>query len=158
MAIIVFPIGANAQYKLIQDSVIAINDLEYGYTITNKQTKEDYERYEIRFFINNTGCTKYISNRTNLSFNSRAANIIADFSCINATGKRLTNKSKTLTARNWNYTINESISKELAGRTVLIGYVIGKGETISGTEVILTPKGEFPVIQVSPIQIREINN
>ncbi len=156
--VIIFSNGTNAQFKLVKDSVTFINDMEYGYTITNIQSKEDYERYEVRFFITNIGCTKYISKRTNISFNSRAANIIADFSCINATGKRLTNKGKTLTARDWNYTINESISKELLGKSLQLGYIIGKGETVSGTEIILTPKGEFPIVQVSPVPFREINN
>lgn len=156
--VIVSSIKVNAQNKLVKDSAIIINDMEYGYTITNIQTKDDYERYEVRFFVHNTGCSKYISNRANFSFNSRAANIIADFNCLNATGKRLTNKGKTLTARDWNYTINESISKELAGKSVQLGYILGKGETVSGTEIILTPKGEFPIVQVSPVQIREINN
>ena len=153
-----FSIGANAQYKLVRDSAIFINDMQFGYTINNVQSKEDYERYEVRFFVINSGCTKYIPLRTIISFSSRSANTIAEFSCINATGKRLTNKGKSLSARDWNFSINEATSKELSGKTIQLGYVIAKGETIGGTEIILTPKGEFPIVQVSPIQIREINN
>jgi len=153
-----FSIGANAQYKLVKDSAITINELQYGYTITNIQTKDDYERYEIRFFITNTGCAKYIPIRSIISFNSRAANVIGEFSCINATGKRLTNKGKSLTARDWNFSINDAISKELSGKTIQLGYVVARGETVAGSEIILTPKGELPIVQVSPVQIREINN
>jgi hypothetical protein len=152
-----FTLVVKAQNKLVKDSAITINDMQYGYTITNIQSKEDYERYEVRFFVINTGCAKYISNRNNISFNSRPVNIIADFSCLNATGKRLTNKGKTLMARDWNFIMNESISKDLAGKSVQLGYVIARGETVSGTEIILTPKGEFPLVQVTPVQIREIN-
>ncbi len=153
-----FSFGANAQFKLVKDSATFINDIEFGYTITNIQTKEDYERYEVKFFVTNTGCTKYIAARPNNLFSSRAANTVAEFSCINATGKRLTNKGKSLSARDWNYNITENVSKELSGKTIQLGFVFAKGETISGTEIILTPKGEFPIVQVSPVPIREINN
>jgi hypothetical protein len=153
-----FSKGTIAQIKLVRDSATYINDMGYGYTINNIQSKDDYERYEIRFFVTNTGCAKYIPARANLSFNMKAPNIIADFSCINATGKRLTNKGKSIGARDWNFSVNETMSKELAGKTIQLGYVIAKGETIGGTEIILTPKGELPIIQVSPIPIREINN
>ena len=44
-----FSFGANAQFKLVKDSATFINDIEFGYTITNIQTKEDYERYEVKF-------------------------------------------------------------------------------------------------------------
>ncbi len=155
---LIFSSEANAQMKLVIDSAIFINDMSYGYTINNIQSKDDYERYEIRFFVTNTGCAKYIPSRTNLSFSMKAPNIIAEFACINATGKRLTNKGKSIGARDWNFSVNEVMSKELAGKTIQLGYVIAKGETVGGTEIILTPKGELPIVQVSPIPIREINN
>lgn len=147
----------NAQYKLTKDSLLSINDLQFGYSITNIQSKDDYERYEIRFFINNTGCTRYILKRNNDLFSGRNENALAEFNCINATGKRLTSKSKSLTAKNWNILITEGMSKELAGKSIQAGYIFRNGESISATEVMLTPKGEFPIIQVSPIQLREMN-
>lgn len=156
--IMLFSIGVNAQYKLVKDSMITINEMQYGYTITNIQTKDDYERYEVRFFITNTGCAKYIPLGNIISFNSRAANVIGEFNCLNATGKRLTSKGKSLTARDWNFNVNDAISKELSGKTIRLGYVVARGETVASSEIILTPKGEFPVVQVSPVQIREINN
>ncbi len=156
--LITFSTNAQAQYKLTKDSILTINDLEYGYTITNIQSKADYERYEIRFFVRNAGCSKYISKNANTLFNGKEANSVADFSCINATGKRLTNKGKSLSASAWYLTINESMSKELAGKTIQVGYIFRKGENITGTEVILTPKGELPIVQVNAIQLREIMN
>lgn len=148
----------NAQYKLVKDSLLAINDLQYGYTITNAQSKDDYERYEIRFFVTNTGCVKYIQKRNNISFSGKDENAVAEFNCINATGKRLTSKGKSLNASPWYLTVNESMSKELAGKRIQLGYIFRNGESIAGNEVILTPKGELPIIQISPVQFREMMN
>lgn len=165
IAFALLSIGANAQYKLVKDSLFVFNGLEFRYSITNKESKEDYERYEIRFFVRNLGSTQYIPRNTNslLNVNSTLSSInnaeIAKFSCINATGKRLTNKSKTLYAnRQWEYRVTQNISKELAGKILQLGNIFLRGEIIYGTEIILTPKGELPIIEVSPIQISEIMN
>ena len=150
-------IDLNAQYTLTKDTLLTINGTQYGYRINNVQSKDDYERYEIRFFINNNGCTKYITKRVNNSFSGVEENVLAEFSCINASGKRLTTKSKSLRAIIWNLTITEGMSKELAGKIIPVGYIFRSGERISGTEVFLTAKGELPIIQVNPMQIREMN-
>lgn len=152
-----FTTKLNAQHTLIKDSLLVINGAQYGYSINNVQSKDDYERYEIRFFINNNGCTKYINKRVNNSFSGGEENVLAEFSCINASGKRLTTKSKYLTGSSWNIRVTQSMSKELAGRTIQLGYIFRNGESISGNEIILTPKGELPIIQVKPIQLREMN-
>jgi hypothetical protein len=152
-----FTTKLNAQHTLIKDSLLVINGAQYGYSINNVQSKDDYERYEIRFFINNTGCTRYITKRVNNSFSGGEENVLAEFNCINASGKRLTTKSKYLRAIIWNSTITEGMSKELVGKTIPVGYIFRSGERISGTEVFLTAKGELPIIQVNPMQIREMN-
>jgi hypothetical protein len=49
----------------------------------------------------------------------------------------------------WNYTIQNDIDgKGLIGRTITIGYYFRKDQTISATEIILTPKGEKPEVKI----------
>lgn len=92
-----------------------------------------------------------------ISFSEKPQNIIGEFSCTNATGKRLTNKGKTLVMPNWNYTLQNDIEgKGLIGRTIPIGYYFRKDQTISGTEIILTPKGEKPQVKIFAIAIPEL--
>jgi hypothetical protein len=153
-AIILSAFTSNAQFELAPDSVKTINELEYGYTITNIQTKEDYERYELKFFVTNTGCTKYIFLKTT-NFGFKAQNVLCEFNVINATGKRLTGKGRIISMPEWNYTITEAI-KEYAGKTIRIGYTFPKGSTVSGTEIILTPKGEKPIVKMTATNIPEI--
>jgi hypothetical protein len=154
-----FTTKLNAQHTLIKDSLLVINGTQYGYSINNVQSKDDYERYEIRFFIKNTGCTKYTLTRNSnvMGFGNSGENAVATFNCINATGKRLTNKNTSLNANVWYLTITKNMSKELAGKVIQVGYIFRSGETITGSEILITPKGEFPNIEVSPTMNREMN-
>jgi hypothetical protein len=151
--------STHAQIDLVADSIKMYNGMEYGYTITNAQTKEDYERYEIKFFVTNNSCTKYVFQRPN-NFGQKAANVLCDFTVLNATGKRLTSKSKTIYMSNWNYTVTDNIKefagKDLVGKTVQIGYTFRKGDTMWGSEIILTPKGEKPKVKMIAVNIPDL--
>ncbi len=149
LAFTLFSYHTNAQTILTEGSHEIINNIEYGYVITNIQSKEDHERYEIKFYATNNSCTKYVPLRKSISFSEKQQNIIGEFSCTNATGKRFTTKGKILTMPDWNYTIQNDIDgKGLIGRTIPIGYYFRKDQTISATEIILTPKGEKPEVKI----------
>src|SRR5258705_2666460 len=91
---------------LEQGKPYGYNGLEYGYYITNEQSKEvkgeDYERYEINLTVtNNSGCLKLIPLKSNWSGSTGSTNsqddvMIAEFNCTNATGKRLTSTKGTV--------------------------------------------------------------
>lgn len=149
LAFILCSFNTKAQTSLTEGQLEVINNVEYGYVITNVQSKEDYERYEVKFFVNNRGCTRYLPMKQTVSFSEKAQNILADFTCTNATGKRFTSKSRTLYLTDWNYTIQNDIDgKGLIGKKIQIGYYFRKDDAIGATEIILTPKGEKPQIRV----------
>ncbi|TAF55001.1 MAG: hypothetical protein EAZ62_03010 [Sphingobacteriia bacterium] len=151
----IFTTTVNAQTQLEADSMYVKDGLAFGYSIVNVQTKEDYERYEVQFFVRNLACTKFMLLRTQGMFD-RDPSILAEFRCLNATGKRFTNKGKTLNMPSWNYTLTDAISKELSGKSIQLGFIIRKDQTISGSEILLTPKGEKPSIKVFPVVLSEI--
>jgi len=149
LAFILCSFNTKAQTTLTEGQLEVINNVEYGYVITNVQSKEDYERYEVKFFVNNRGCTRYLPMKQTVSFSEKAQNILAEFTCTNATGKRFTSKSRTLYLSDWNYTIQNDIDgKGLIGKKIQIGYYFRKDDAIGATEVILTPKGEKPQVRV----------
>ncbi len=149
LAFFLFSFNLNAQTLLTEGQVEVINNVEYGYVITNTQSKDDYERYEVKFYVNNRGCTRYLPMKQTVSFSEKNQNILAEFNVTNATGKRFTNKSRTLYLSDWNYTIQNDIDgKGLIGKKIQIGYYFRKDDAIGGTEVILTPKGEKPQVKV----------
>jgi hypothetical protein len=85
------------------------NGLEYGFYITNESSKEvkgeDYYRYELNLYITNkSGCLKLIPFRAGWTSNSSGSNdevMLAEFNCTNATGKRLTAKKGSVSAKPW---------------------------------------------------------
>lgn len=153
---ILFSGNTNAQTILTEGNPEIVNDIEFGYVITNIQSKEDYERYEIKFYSTNNGCSKFIPRKQSISFSLKPQNVLGEFSCLNATGKRFTNKGRILTLPDWNYTIQNDIDgKGVAGKQIHLGYLLRKGQTVSGTEIILTPKGEKPQVKLFAPNLEE---
>lgn len=94
-----------AQMLELEEKKPVLSDgIEYGYLIINEQVKavkeDEYSRYEITIYATNkSGCTKLYADRENISGESQ--NTLANFSCNNATGKRLTSKSGKVTVKNF---------------------------------------------------------
>ena len=147
----------------------AYSGLEYGYYNSNGSSKEvkgeDYDRYEINLYVSNkNSCIKMIplnNSYTGSSGSTTGTNEVqvAEFNCTNATGKRLTAKKGSVSARPWytNVRIPDETTKEKY-RTVnaQVGYAIRSGQTFTSRIIVIVPKGEQPRINCRLIFIPEI--
>lgn len=136
-----------------------IDGVEYGYIIKNEQTKnasgEEYARYEITLYaINKSGCTRLYADRSYTY--SSDANLLATFNCINANGKRLTSKSGTVKARDFNVNVKVKEGDKDVTRLVKAGYIFRNGETLRTNIIVLVPLNERPVINCSPNSLPEL--
>ncbi len=139
---------------------VTVDGIEYGYYIKNEQTKsvkdEEYNRFEITLYATNkTGCTKIYSERVTL-LSSESSNLIASFNCINANGKRLTAKSGSVKARDFNVNAKVQENGKEVTKAVKAGYIFRNGETLKTNIIVLVPKGERPVIQCTINNLPEL--
>jgi len=136
-----------------------IDGIEYGYIIKNEQTKnakgEEYGRFEITLYATNkTGCTLLFADRS-YSY-STDANLLATFNCVNANGKRLTAKSGTVKARDFNVNVKVKENDKDVTRLTKAGYIFRNGETIRTNIIVLVPLNERPIINCSPNSLPEL--
>lgn len=140
------------------------NGFEYGYIIKNEQTKkagdEEFSRFEITFFIiNKSGCNKIFRDRTS-SYSYDVPNLLASFNCRNANGKRLTNKSGNVRARDFYLTIRkkkEGDEKKEVTESVKAGFIFRNGETLRDNVIVLVPLGEKPQVQCTVNHLQELD-
>jgi len=141
---------------------LSFNGIEFGYEIRNQQTKavkdETYSRYEITAYVSNkSGCTKIMFPRQTL-FGEERQNQLAQFDCLNATGKRLTSKGTLLEARPFVVPYRQSV-KNQEGKLVTTttnveaGHMLRNGETVTSIFIVIVPQGEQPRVQV---RVREM--
>lgn len=148
-------------YPLSDSSPSAIyNGLKAGYEIRETDLdskKSNQSRYKIYFYLTNTSAEAKIMYR-NVGFLGHfgpISNNIAQFSCSNATGARLTNKMATMEMQPCMLeaiVIDKDCSngKEVQNtRQVNVGYWIKPGETISKTYPMYVPQNEKPQISVT---------
>lgn len=161
-----FSAGAQQVVNLEEGKAHSQNGLEYGYYITNEGSKEvkgeDYDRYELNLTVtNNSGCLKLIPFKPgwNGSTKTEDAIMIAEFNCTNATGKRLTAKKGTVSARPWysNVRIPDDAAKDKY-KTVhaQVGYALSNGQTVSSRIIVIVPKGEKPKINCRIIYLPDV--
>lgn len=131
-----------------------LNGIEYGYIIKNEQTKsvskEEYSRFEITLYATNkSSCTKLFAEKTTANTDN---NVIANFNCFNANGKRLTSKGGALKVQVFYVTI------KLADKNTQVkaGYSFRNRETIKNNIIVLVPRGERPVIQATTNYLFEL--
>jgi hypothetical protein len=127
--------------------------IEYGYIIKNEQTKsakgEEYGRFEITLYITNkSGCTRLFGEGS-AAISKDAANLLATFYCTNANGKRLTSKSVSVKARDFNVAVKVKEGDKEFNRQVKAGYIFRNGETIRSSMIVLVPLNEKPIINCS---------
>jgi opacity protein-like surface antigen len=137
-----------------------INGVEYGYIIKNEQTKaakgEEYGRFEITLYATNkSGCTKLFAERTSI-YSSDDPSLLVTYNCTNANGKRLTAKSGTVKARDFNVNVKVKEADKEVTRLVKAGYMFRNGETLKTNIIVLVPLNERPVINCSLNQLPEI--
>jgi hypothetical protein len=154
---------AQASYDVSPGQPAVLNGIEYGFEILNERTKEvkneDYNRFEIGIYVTNkSGCTKLIFPRQTLFGSSSNPNLLANFDCLNATGKRLTSKSGSLSAKSftvpYRQTVKAADGKDVTTTTnVQAGYILRNGESVSDRLIVIVPAGEQPRMKV---RIQEI--
>jgi hypothetical protein len=151
---------AQQSAELEENKPYQYNGFEYGYSITNEKSKEvkgdDYDRYEISIYVSNrSGYLKLIP--LSVVSDPAAEEIpLAEFSCRNATGKRLTAKNGKVNAKPW-FTqvraIQDNPSKKLVKAQV--GFAIANGQTVSTKIIVIVPKGERPKLTVRTVYYPE---
>jgi hypothetical protein len=145
------------------------NGLDYGYYISNESSKEvkgeDYERYEINLTVtNNSSCMKLIPLRTGWSGSTGSTSsqddiMIAEFNCTNATGKRLTAKKGTVSAKPWYSNVripDESVKDKYRTVSAQVGYALRVGQAVTSRIIIIVPKGERPKMNCRLIYLPDI--
>jgi hypothetical protein len=139
------------------------NGFEYGYYISNEQSKEvkgdDYERYEVSLYITNkSGCIKVIPIKTTSENKTTGDEVaVVEFSCKNATGKRLTSKTGKINAKPLYSQVklyDESQSK-YKFVNAQVGYAVRNGETLTTKIIVIVPKGEKPKMSCRTIYLPE---
>src|SRR5882724_7034149 len=170
VALIFRGIASAQQVADLQENIpYAYNGLEYGYYISNESSKEvrgeDYDRYEVNLYaVNKSGCLKLIPFKNNSSdpggsTNNSADIMIAEFNCLNATGKKFTAKKGSVSAKPW-YT-NVRVPDQLVKNKYItvnaqLGYAIRNGQTIASRIIIIVPKGERPKINCRIIYLPDV--
>jgi hypothetical protein len=171
LAILFFGVVLHSQQvvNLEEGKPYAYNGLEYGYYITNESSKEvkgeDYERYEINLTVtNNSGCLKLIPfkagwNGSTGSTSNEDDVMIAEFNCMNATGKRLTSKKGTVNAKAWYSNVripDESTKDKYKTISAQVGYAVRNGQTVTNRIIVIVPKGERPKMNCRIIYLPEV--
>lgn len=135
---------------LAEKKPVTIDGVEYGYLIKNEQTKnakgEEYGRFEITIYASNkSGCTKLFADHSAV-YGSDAANLLATYNCTNANGKRLTAKSGTVKAKDFNVQVKIKEGDKEVTRLAKAGYIFRNGETLRTNIIVLVPLKERPII------------
>ena len=164
LPLFLMPLLASAQmaYDIEEGRATEINGIEYGFEIRNERKKdvkdETFNRFEITVYATNkSGCTKLMFPRQTV-FGTEYQEVIAQYDCLNATGKRLTSKSGTVKAKEFSVpyttTIRNSEGKDVSNTVrVRAGNVFRNGESITENFIVIIPDGERPRMKV---RIKEI--
>jgi len=164
---IITGVASQQVVNLDENTSYSYNGLEYGYYISNESSKEvkgeDYFRYEVNLFITNkSGCLKLIPFKSDLKANTSGSQdvvMLAEFNCLNATGKRLTAKKGSVSARPW-YTMvkvpDDSVKNKFKKINAQVGYAVRNGQTIANRIIVIVPKDERPKINCRTIDLPEI--
>ena len=157
--------SAQQMEELTEGTPAENNGLKYSFYITNEKNKEikgeDFDRYEVEIAVtNNSGCMKILPLRSGANTGRKDEVVIAEFNCVNATGKRLTAKKGTVAARPWYTTVripDENVKDKYRMINAQVGYAIREGQTISSRIIVIVPKGERPKFNCRMIYIPELN-
>ena len=162
MASIIFASNAFAQIIDLQEKqVVSENGFEYGYLIKNEQTKtikgDEYSRYEITLFITNkSGCTKLYANREKSMITNNDGNKLANFDCLNATGKRLTAKNASVDVKDFYVSAKVKIGDKDETKSAKVGYIFRNGETLRNNIIVILPLNEKPKLSCSINSLMEL--
>jgi hypothetical protein len=150
-------ISAAQPFFPVTDSAPAVvNGLQAGYIIAGESEKEvgkkgNFSRYKLKFYITNT--TNQAVMVTWGAPAQQTGPLLVRFTCLNATGARLTSKECSLQASPYNTEVWEE-GKDAHGNAIRIkkivnhGYGIGPGQTIATTNniIMIVPLDQRPEI------------
>ncbi len=159
----VFTGHAQQSVELQENTPYQFNGLEYGYYITNEKSKEvkgdDFERYEINLYVSNKSGGIKIIPFTTTNIQTEDEITVAEFSCKNATGKRLTAKNGKVAAKPWFAQVkvpDDTQSSKFKFINAQVGYAIRNGQTITNKIIVIVPKGERPKLNCRTIYYPEL--
>jgi hypothetical protein len=161
--ILFYLISAGQQtVELEENTPFESNGLQYGFTITNEQSKEvkgeDFDRYEINLYVTNkSGCMKLLPFTNTSGSGSRDDIALAVFNCKNATGKRLTAKSGKVNAKPLFSQVKVPDGSKYKFVNAQIGYAIKNGQSFTTRIIVIVPKGEKPKINCTMTYFSELN-
>ena len=149
---------AQQTFDLQENTPVEYKGLLYGYDITNETTKEvsgeDYARYVINFYVTNkTGGVKVIPFSVLGNDANEDGFVIAEFSCKNATGKRLTSKGGQVKIKPWFTKAKVSDGATPAKYKLVdaqVGFALMSGQTVNEKIIATVPKGQRPQIVCRP--------
>ncbi len=149
-------------YELEEGRPAEINGIEYGFEIRNERKKdvkdETYNRFEVTVYVTNkSGCTKLMFPRQTV-FGTEYQELLADFDCVNATGKRLTSKRGSVKAREFSApyttTVKGTDGKDITNTvSVRVGNMLKNGDTMTDNFIVIVPDGERPKMKA---RVREL--
>ena len=110
---------------------------------------------------NKSGCLKLIPFKADLHENNGSSDEvqIAEFNCLNATGKRMTTKKGIVSAKLLysNVKIPDGDGKDKFRMiNAQVGYAISNGQTVFTKIIVIVPKGESPKINCRIIDFPEL--
>jgi len=168
VALLVVLAASSQQVVNVEENTpYSYNGLDYGFYVTNESSKEvkgeDYYRYELNFYVTNkSGCLKLTPFRPGSPGSTSASNdeiLLAEFNCTNATGKRLTAKKGSVSAKPWYSSVrmpDETIKEKYRVVNAQVGYAIRNGQTLATRIVVIVPKVERPKINCRIIYLPDI--
>lgn len=149
-----------------ENTPYSLNGLDYGYYISNESKKEvkgePYERYEVNLYVtNNSGCIKLIPFKGSATGSSRNSDdvLVAEFNCTNATGKKLTSKKGTVSAKPWYTNVrvpDETVKDKYKTVYAQVGYALRNGQTFTNRIIVIVPKGERPKVNCRIIYLPDV--
>jgi len=159
------PLFGQQAYDVEPGKPTQLNGIDYGFEIRNERrvdiSGESFMRYELTIYATNkSSCTKIMLPKQAL-LGQDDQNELANFDCLNATGKRLTSKNGKVMARPfvvpYRQRVKNAEGKEIVTTTNLqAGHMLRNGETVNNSFIVIVPSGEKPVMKVRIVEIPDL--
>lgn len=165
LIILYSPLFGQQAYDVEPGKPAQLNGIDYGFEIRNERhidiSGESFMRYELTIYATNkSSCTKIMFPKQAL-LGQDDQNELANFDCLNATGKRLTSKNGKVMARPfvvpYRQRVKTAEGKEVVTTTnIQAGHMLRTGETVNNSFIVIVPNGEKPLMKVRIIEIPDI--
>jgi hypothetical protein len=144
--------------RLTEEAPVTIDGIEYGFTIRRESKKGvgdkgSFSRYEVTIYATNkSGCPRIVW--LNNANQNQSEVELARFDCVNATGYRLTAKSSTVKAQEFQVPVRMPVLDQKGNtvfelRRMVAGFALVNNETVRENFIVIVPLGEKPDFKVS---------